>query len=1526
MSWTGLKFKSRAIGHAEPTPPSRPVRRLKMESMEARRMMAADGEVDPLPSLSSEGPTDAPPIFGDLGTLRRVEGRPFRHVVRGRDPDGPDRDLRYRVGENAPEGLTVANRGAVRWTPGESDGGQTHEVEIIATDGVNETVGVLKIDVRELNFKPRLPRIVTPASVMQGGELAFDVSATDRDLPAPTLTYTLAGTVPEGLTIDSDGVMRWSPDGGTPPGRYRIGVSVSDGEKSDRRNYLIDVGELNTPPTLVAADRIDGDSGVNLTVETEASDDQTPAGRLQYSLHGDVPRGMRIDQTGRIRWTPTHDQAGVHTVRVRATDDSRVRMHDEAEITFDIRDSRTPETGAAEAFVVPSRVRIDNLEAFAVLFALAVEGNDLTDDSQVYVRVPGQRSYVRADREIEVVDHDDDPDTPGIKRHLFTRLVVGRTEWSTRRGTDGLWSVVVDRDGDYDPRRRRIDATDAVFWFEYDANDAPVERASSLTIGNSTSVVGGTYFRPWHRPDDPQTIGILGIDDREGETIREQVIPRDATVTTLNDLPSGASLDAMLYRVTPHQDVVEHFRIDSRWGGLKFGEVHATTDQPTTDSAAVDAVLRDAMPWTPVRSFGLAATRKGFRSNEAPRPFVIEDEVTTYRAGQEVTVDLGWQPINHSNVTLVPTADSPAGLTLDRTWRYQNNRRGYQYSLRWRDDPQTPDSRQFQVVLRRPGLEQTLDVAVRRSAPPVISAPRLVERDGRDRLTIPVSVTDTDDQTLSHRLSTFGSLGSRVAWNAERDGLVVDLSDVDVPNQASHQRVVMVVGDATGSVERELWINIGRPFGPPPGGLAFRPDTSTRWDLGYLPDAVGSPRLITDDDTPANLTFHETFERDAPFGYSRYHLTWTDDAEAPATASFDVVLDVDGVRRTFPVEAVRNAAPTSPVRLIERPASDRFDVNLSATDDESDRLAFRVIDDDGVSVAVDREGVLAFDVSGIERSDEADFRNVRIGIDDGYGEIFQDIAVNVGRPFGPKTSKIVHRGTSAYHYHSLGWLPQSVGTLRLSVGDDGPNNVSLDRTTGYRDGQYVHVYRLRWYPRPGDEANIPFEATLTGNGFTRTFSLEAVYNGSPIVELMDPIERRDRETIEVQLRASDPEGDPLRFTLPNYPPSYATLSETGLLTLDFTGLGDAVSTNWRTLSYYVDDGHGRRSAIIEINTGRAASPLYADDGFNDSLDPTTIDAGSVVVAGSPVGIDRRDGVWVHDNDVNRLIRFESDGTVSHAIALSAAVTSHVHDASNDAIYLGYYGGQIGKIDLSATVPTQEPFADVDGKVSMIVATPSGFVAYNGSGFKFVSLDRQGQIIDTFYRSGVADLSYDAINDQIIYTGWYSPRSLTARSLSGTDGDGNSRAGIFGDGRTYREYAGPIRAVGVAGVDPNGRYIVTKTGALFDAQTVNFVADIPFLDADGEATDASRRYEQIIWRTDGLYTVRGDGDGSLIQRWRINDADPEAVSVDWLQSQPIAGSVTALFGTTDDADKLLAFAIVAEGPPRFTEVTLGSSDA
>ena len=1491
------------------------------------------GDLDTPDVAASTTPSDSPaadlpPIFGDLGTIRRDEGRPFRYVVRGQDPDGPDRDLRYSLGVIAPAGLTVANRGAVRWTPGETDGGQIHEVEIIATDGVNEITGLLRIDVPELNFKPRLPRIPTAATVMQGGELAFDVAATDRDLPAPTLAYTLRGDVPDGLSIDGGGVLRWNPDETTRPGRYRVGVHVSDGEKFDRRNYLIDVGELNTPPTLVAADRIDGESGVNLTVETEAGDVQTPADRLRYSLHGDVPRGMRIDQTGRIRWTPTHDQAGVHTVRVRVTDDSRVRMHDEAEIVFDIRDSRTPETGAAEAFVVPSRVRHDGREAFAVLFALAVEGNDLTDDSQVYIRVPGQRSYVRANREIEVVDHDDDPDTPGIERYLFTRLVVGRTESSTRRGTDGLWSVVVDRDGDYDPRRRRVDATDAVFWFDYGADDAPVEEASSLSIGNSTSVVGGTYFATYlssrSRLTDSGTIEVLAIDDRDGETIHEQVLSRDETVTTLNDLPSGASLDAMLYRVTPHRDLVDQFRIDSRWGGLKFGEVHATTDQPTTDSAAVDAVLRDAMPWTPVRSFGLAATHKGFRSNEAARPFVIEDEVTTYRTGQEVTVDLGWQPTGHSNVTLVPTADTPAGLTLDRTWRYQNNRGGFQYSLRWRDDPRTPDSGQFQVVLRRPGLEQTLEVVTRRNAPPIVSAPRLVERDGRDQFTIPVSVTDTDDQTLSYRLTTFGSLGGRVAWNAERDALVVDLSDLDVPDQTSHQKVVMVVSDATGSVEREVTINIGRPFGPPPGGLAFRPDTSTRWDLGYLPDAVGSPRLITDDDTPANLTLHETFERDTPFGYSRFHLSWTDDAEDPATTSFDVVLEVDGVRRIIPVEAVRNAAPESPVRLIERPTSDRFDVDLLTTDDESDRLAFRVIDDDGLSVAVDREGVLAFDVSGIERSDEASFRTVRIGIDDGYGEIVRDIAVNVGRPFGPETSRIVHRGTSGTHYLSLGRLPQSVGVLRLDVGDDGPTNVSLNRGIQYSDGRYLYSYHLQWYARPGDEANIPFEATLTGNGFTRTFSLEAVYNGTPIVEQMDPIERRGRDTIEVQLRASDPEGDPLRFTLPYYPPSYATLSETGLLTLDFTGLGDAVSTRWRTLYYDVHDGHGRRSATIQINTGRAASPLYADDGFNDFLDPATIDAGSVVVAGPPVGIDRRDGVWVHDNDENRLIRLELDGTVSHAIALSAAVTGHVHDAANDAIYLGYHGGQIGKIDLSATVPTQEPFADLDGKISMIVATTSGVVAYDSSGFTFVSLDRRGQVIDTFYSSGVADLNYDAFNDRVVYTGWYSPRSLTVRRLNGTDDDGNSRAGIFGDGRTYYEPAGPIRALGVAGIDPSGHYIVTKTGALFDAETVDFVADIPFRNVDGEATDGYLRYTQVVWRTDGIYTVRDDGDGSLIQKWQVDDSNPGAVSIDWMHSYRIDDSVRRLFSTGDDEDGV-AFAINADKSPRFVRINFVPSD-
>ncbi|MDH3611379.1 MAG: putative Ig domain-containing protein, partial [Nitrosopumilus sp.] len=68
----------------------------------------------------------------------------------------------------------------------------------------------------------------------EGQELTFTATATDGDVPADTLEYTIdAASITAGASIGlSSGVFSWTPDG-TQGGIYDVTVTVSDGTDTD---------------------------------------------------------------------------------------------------------------------------------------------------------------------------------------------------------------------------------------------------------------------------------------------------------------------------------------------------------------------------------------------------------------------------------------------------------------------------------------------------------------------------------------------------------------------------------------------------------------------------------------------------------------------------------------------------------------------------------------------------------------------------------------------------------------------------------------------------------------------------------------------------------------------------------------------------------------------------------------------------------------------------------------------------------------------------------------------------------------------------------------------------------------------------------------------------------------------------------------------------------------------------------------------------------------------------------------------
>jgi len=111
-----------------------------------------------------------------------------------------------------------------------------------------------------------------------------------------------------GATIDTNGVIRWTPDETQGPGTYVLTTVATDDDplpKSATNSFQVTVNEVNRPPllphpqpdwTIIAT--------ASLTVTNTATDPDVPTNSLAYTLTA-APTNAVIDPNGIITWTPS---------------------------------------------------------------------------------------------------------------------------------------------------------------------------------------------------------------------------------------------------------------------------------------------------------------------------------------------------------------------------------------------------------------------------------------------------------------------------------------------------------------------------------------------------------------------------------------------------------------------------------------------------------------------------------------------------------------------------------------------------------------------------------------------------------------------------------------------------------------------------------------------------------------------------------------------------------------------------------------------------------------------------------------------------------------------------------------------------------------------------------------------------------------------------------------------------------------------------------------------------------------------
>lgn len=201
------------------------------------------------------------------------------------------------------------------------------------------------------NTPPTLTNVPTSATICELADYTFDGNASDSNVPAQTLTFSLQGTVPSGVTFDSTtGVFSWTPAENQDGGPYTFKVRVTDNgvpPMFTEQTVTLTVLEANAAPILDPIGNQTVIIGDPLTFPATGSDSDLVGGvpnALAFSLEGTVPAGASIDpSTGAFSWTPVIGQDGEHLITIRVTDDGpgnacgNASLFDEETITVTVR-------------------------------------------------------------------------------------------------------------------------------------------------------------------------------------------------------------------------------------------------------------------------------------------------------------------------------------------------------------------------------------------------------------------------------------------------------------------------------------------------------------------------------------------------------------------------------------------------------------------------------------------------------------------------------------------------------------------------------------------------------------------------------------------------------------------------------------------------------------------------------------------------------------------------------------------------------------------------------------------------------------------------------------------------------------------------------------------------------------------------------------------------------------------------------------------------------------------------------------